>query len=155
MTKLLLDKNEKDKLYNLYLSEREMWRKIEDLNWYDISKNAKDPNEEICKTLLKTYPKISDIEMLYNFVLEKRKKLLNYLNGYLKASPQHFKRSIILSDDGMWDFASHIIGLGEVMFKYVYDNPNVIIVMQEHKKENFEYGFNKAIHILSTNELIS
>ena len=41
----------------------------------------------------------------------------------------------------MWDFASHIVGLGEVMFKYVYDNPNVMIVMQENIKENFEYGF--------------
>ena len=38
----------------------------------------------------------------------------------------------------------HIVGLGEVMFKYVYDNPNVMIVMQENIKENFEYGFSRS-----------
>lgn len=155
MAELLLDNHDPHVIHNIYHSERDMWRRIEDLNWYDVSKNAKDPNDVICTKLLQTYHKSSEIEELYNFILEKRKKLLNYLNGYLKASPQHFKRSITLSDDRMWDFASHIVGLGEVMFKYVYDNPNVMIVMQENIKENFEYGFSKATHTLATKELVS
>ena len=50
------------------------------------------------------------------------------------------------TDDSLWDFSSHIVGLGEVMYNYVIDHPNCIIELQKDYVENFEYGFDKAIY---------
>lgn len=120
------------------------WRLIEEIGWYWKAKEE-TPNDEVAKYLMENYS-TNDIVELKNFVVRNRLKLQGFILGYCKSSPKEFRDRIRLSDDGLWDFSSHIVGLGEVMYNYVIDHPDCIVELQKDYVENFEYGFDKAIY---------
>lgn len=138
------------KMENLNLNKKinsitpNKWKMIEEIGWYWKAKEE-NPNDEVAKYLIENYPTNVIVE-LKNFVVRKRLKLQGFILGYCKSSPIEFKDKIQLSDDSLWDFSSHIVGLGEVMYNYVIDHPNCIIELQKDYVENFEYGFDKAIY---------
>ena len=76
--------------------------------------------------------------LLQNFVVEKRKELQNKLRDKIKN----------ISDDGFWDLCSHIVGLGESMYDLCIKYPEIAQILINDKKENFEYGFTKAVYEL-------
>lgn len=123
------------------------WKEIESLGWYWLTKRGFDnnPNDELASILVEKY-NLNEIIELHNFVVTHRIKLQSFLQGYYKSSPKEFKKQVKLSDDGLWDFSSHMVGLGEVMFNYVLDHPDSILELQKDYTENFEYGFDKAIY---------
>ena len=53
-----------------------------------------------------------------------------------------------LTNDELWDLCAHIVGLGDVMYYYVIDHPDIILMLKDDVRENFEYGFDKAIYEL-------
>ena len=120
------------------------WKLIEEIGWYWKAKEE-TPNDEVAKYLMENYS-TNDIVELKNFVVRNRLKLQGFILGYCKSSPKEFRDRIRLSDDGLWDFSSHIVGLGEVMYNYVIDHPDCIVELQKDYVENFEYGFDKAIY---------
>ena len=120
------------------------WKLIEEIGWYWKAKEE-NPNDEVAKYLMENYS-TNDIVELKNFVVRHRLKLQGFILGYCKSSPKEFRDRIRLSDDGLWDFSSHIVGLGEVMYNYVIDHPDCIVELQKDYAENFEYGFDKAIY---------
>lgn len=123
------------------------WKEIESLKWYWLTKKgfSTNPNDELAAILLEKYS-LNEIVELHNFVVKNRIKLQYFLIGYFKSSPRDFKSQFKLSDDGLWDFSSHMVGLGEVMFNYVLDHPDSVLELQKDYTENFEYGFDKAIY---------
>ena len=120
------------------------WQLIEEIGWYWKAKEE-TPNDKVAKYLMENYS-TNDIVELKNFVVRNRLKLQGFILGYCKSSPKEFRDRIHLSDDGLWDFSSHIVGLGEVMYNYVIDHPECIVELQKDYVENFEYGFDKAIY---------
>lgn len=120
------------------------WKLIEEIGWYWKAKEE-NPNDEVAEYLIKNYS-TNDIVELKNFVVRNRLKLQGFILGYCKSSPRELRDKIRLSDDGLWDFSSHIVGLGEVMYNYVIDHPECIVELQKDYVENFEYGFDKAIY---------
>lgn len=123
------------------------WKEIESLKWYWLTKKGfnNNSNDELASILVEKYD-LNEIIELHNFVVMHRIKLQSFLQGYYKSSPKEFKKQVKLSDDGLWDFSSHMVGLGEVMFNYVLDHPDSILELQKDYTENFEYGFDKAIY---------
>lgn len=142
----VLKKNNFDENNKIEQKELNCWREIESLKWYWLSsKNRQfNPNDELASILVSKYS-LNEIVQLHNFVVMHRIKLQSFLQGYYKSSPQEFRKQVKLSDDGLWDFSSHMVGLGEVMFNYVLDHPDSILELQKDYTENFEYGFDKAI----------
>lgn len=138
------------KMENLNLNKKinsitpNKWKMIEEIGWYWKAKEE-NPNDEVAKYLIENYSTNVIVE-LKNFVVQKRLKLQGFILSYCKSSSIEFKDKIQLSDDSLWDFSSHIVGLGEVMYNYVIDHPNCIIELQKDYVENFEYGFDKAIY---------
>lgn len=138
------------KMKNLNLNENtntitpSKWKLIEEIGWYWKAKEE-TPNDEVAKYLMENYSTNNIVE-LKNFVVRNRLKLQGFILGYCKSSPKEFRDRIRLSDDGLWDFSSHIVGLGEVMYNYVIDHPECIVELQKDYVENFEYGFDKAIY---------
>lgn len=138
------------KMENLNLSKNtnaitpNKWKLIEEIGWYWKAKKE-NPNDEVAKYLMENYS-TNDIVELKNFVVRNRLKLQRFISSYCKSSPIEFNDKIQLSDDDLWDFSSHIVGLGEVIYNYVIDHPYCIIELQKDYVENFEYGFDKAIY---------
>lgn len=129
------------------------WKEIESLNWYWISKrdSTLNPNDELAEILMDSYD-VDEIIEMKNFVVKKRDILKYFLLGYFKSSPSDFKNKIKMSDDGLWDFCAHMVGLGEVMYNYVLDHPDSVVELQKDYIENFEYGFDIALYKLKTEE---
>lgn len=120
------------------------WKMIEEIGWYWKSQSNL-PNDEVADYLMENYD-TNDIVELKNFVVRQRLKLQGFINGYTKAQPIEFSQKLNLSDDGLWDFSSHVVGLGEVMYNYVLDHPEIMLELRNDYVENFEYGFDKAIY---------
>ena len=135
-----------------------LWQNLEGIKWYEKSKKyGKDANEKVAEHLKENYL-LDDVIVLKNFAVEKRKALQHTLIGYFKASPTCVRKEFTLSDDGLWDLTAHIVGMGEVMYTYVYDHPEIVLLMQKDYQENFEYGFDVAIYDLNNyddNNLVS
>lgn len=133
--------------YKINNDKLNYWKEIENLKWYWLTKKgfSNNPNDELASILVEKY-NLNEIIELHNFVVMNRIKLQSFLQGYYKSSPKEFKKQVKLSDDGLWDFSSHMVGLGEVMFNYVLDHPDSILELQKDYTENFEYGFDKAIY---------
>lgn len=131
---------------------KNLWKELESLEWYEkVKRYGNNANDKIAEILKSKYF-LDEIITLKNFAVEKRKALYHTLNGYLKASPQCVKKEFLLSDDGFWDFTAHVVGMGEVMYTYVYDHPEVVLLMQKDYQENFEYGFDVAIYDINNVE---
>ena len=128
---------------NVY-APKSMWEKVNELGWYWKSKNE-TANDDLANELLARYNDVNDIAELHNFVVDNRTYLQGVITGYYKASPQEVRDQLNLSDDGLWDLCSHIVGLGDVMYHYVIDHLDIVLELQKDYRENFEYGFDKAI----------
>ena len=123
------------------------WDKINELGWYWKAKKD-SANDDIAAELLSRYQDVNDIVVLQNFVVEARTYLEGLLTGYFKNSPQEIREEMDLTNDEMWDLCSHIVGLGDVMYYYVVDHPDIVLTLKNDVRENFEYGFDKAIYEL-------
>lgn len=149
MEQLQLDNMNYDNNINGFNVRYDYWGDIEKLNWYENTKHyGYDANTRISEYLMDNFT-IEHIIKLKNFVVEQRQALQNMLRGYFKASPTSVRKEFILGDDAFWDFASHIVGMGRTMFMYVYDHPEVVLLMQKDYQENFEYGFDYAISAIN------
>lgn len=137
---------------NLQLNNCEQfnfWDEINNLGWYWLTKNKNtNPNDELGVILVERYS-LDEIVELHNFVVRQRIQLKAFLEGYYKASSDEFKSKFKLSDDGLWDLCSHVVGLGQVMYDYVMDHPEIVLELQKDYTENFEYGFDKAIYMIN------
>ena len=120
---------------------------IEDINWNYLAKNyggnvngknvtAYDKVKDYC---LDNFT-INETILVYNFIVEKREELKEFILKYQE------KIKCYLSDDILLDLCSHIIGLGESMYDLVKTDPTIIKNISPYVVENFEYGFTAAIY---------
>ena len=132
MKRLELDNNNLNNNQVNILNEtnNDKWDIISKLKWYWVAKESPTPTETMGDIILKEYPSINEISNIKNFVVQQREKLQNMLNGYYMASPQFFKRQWNLDNEALFDFCGHIVGLGEVMYQYVYDHPDTVLMLQ-------------------------
>lgn len=133
------------------LNEFEYWNMINKIGWYcltqDVCNGKLQPYEAIkeCANILVNEFNLDEIEIGYfkNFVVEKRLELSKRLTSWIKE-----KNLNIMDLDDMWDLSSHIVGMGETMYYFIWDNPRI---MYSAKKgligdENFEFIFDEAIY---------
>lgn len=137
----------------LELFENNLWKIIDNINWYEISKlyssrEACDKVGEYCIN----YLTLEDTETLLNFIVKKREHLKDTLSSYFRFAPNDVKNKFIVSDDGLWDLSSHIVGLGKNIYYSVISHPEMAIYFLDEKVENFEYGFDKAIYEKNLND---
>lgn len=125
------------------------WRVIDNIGWFylarDYGKNAKD---KVSEYLINNSFSIDEIIDLHNFIVSQREIVKNFIQGFLRGCNSEEKRKYRLNDDGTWDLASHIVGMGKVVMDLVFRKPEIIFILQNIKQENFEYGFDAAIYEL-------
>lgn len=124
-----------------------MWSLITNLDWYNQSKMLSD--DVLISTMLK---RILDSKVLHNlnnicemqrFVSGKRQ----YLKGILQT---YFKHNNSNLTDEEYDWVSaHIVGLGEVLYDMVVENPDLIRQIVPPTNVNFEYIWDRAINELN------
>ena len=123
------------------------WKQIDELKWYYLSKDyGYESNDALAEALMKMFSNINDVVSLQNFVVKQREIVKNYICGFLRGCPSYQKAKYKLSDDGTWDLASHIVGMGKVTMDLVFRKPEIIFILQDIRVENFEYGFDRAIY---------
>ena len=131
-------------------SEQEYWHLINQLNWYGLTltNESEDAVELLGSKLSLMFTSVQDIFAFQNFVVNKRIELQSFIEGYCTG-----KNDGELFDDAnsLWDLSAHIVGLGKVMFDYVKKQPSLLKLLQNDVVENFEYGFDKAIEIMTEN----
>lgn len=129
--------------------EAKMWDAISKMRWATISAEFYTKASDVIEEYLVRNYVAKDIVKLHNFVVDKRKYLMNTLEDFLDETEID---EYDVSDDTLWDLCSHIVGMGEEMFYFVIDNPSVIDKIIPTVVENFEYGFNSAIFRLNMEE---
>lgn len=84
------------------------------------------------------------MELVENFYRIKLQILKDHLELHAYEKTGNFHGYYGVSDDGFWDLRAHIIGLGEVAYNDVFENPELAKVMADNKLyvENFGYIFN-------------
>ena len=107
---LLLNEN------NNSLSE---WEMIESLGWYWASQKD-DCDYQIANILLEKYD-YDDILNLRNFVTWQREQLYQRIMGYILCN---FMDDTYPLNMTIFTLASNIVGMGEVMYNYLLDNPD-------------------------------
>ena len=131
------DNHNKDTINkNIILSEDDIWKKIERLNWQNLIKED-NYNERLSCFLYYNYRK-DDIKTMYDFIKDKYKLLINLYNYNKNVN-------LKLSDDGLWDLCAHIVGCGKKAFYDVISNPNKAKEYLTSYKENFIYGFSQTL----------
>lgn len=121
--------------------ELNIWDLIENIDWYNITKNKhSNPNDMVADYLIQNLT-LDEIIKSFNKIVNLRYKMQGFIIGYAKSN-----KDFQISDDGIWDLASHIVGLGYKVYNLVFDNPEMLPILNKSKKENFEYGFDKAIY---------
>ena len=143
MGRLILNKNENK------INSVSEWDIINDLNWYKITKENDCENSiEIVKTLLIDNLSLESIQSIFEFVLNKRILLQNKIKSYIKTlnseALNSSKYKKFKDDEFIWDFCSHVVGLGENMYNLVIDNIDIITILQRDVCTNFEFGFSEA-----------
>ncbi len=130
------------------------WKQIDEIKWFYLANDFhKESNDAVSEYLLKKYNNINDIIELQNFVVKQREIVKNYIYGFLRGCPSYVKCKYKLDDDGTWDLASHIVGMGKVTMDLMFRKPEMIFILQDIVVENFEYGFDRAIFELNQNNL--
>lgn len=133
--------------------ELKLWKKVEGINWKYLTEQYKDEgmnyiNELVGAHLVRNYC-LDDIVELNNFVVDKRKRLMDKFQSFYRILPKNEKERYKLGDDSTWDLCSCIVGFGQSMYEYVLENIESLIDMQEYDFENFEYGFTHATYNLT------
>lgn len=123
------------------------WEVIDKIKWYYLARDyGNEANDKLAEFLIENNFSIEEIVELHNFVVKQREIVKNFISGFLRGCPSYLRERYKLSDDGTWDLASHIVGMGKQMMDVVLGNPDIIFVLQKIKVENFEYGFDKAMY---------
>lgn len=131
-------------------AEQEYWHLINQLNWYALTMNN---DSDVAVDLLGSklslmFNSVQDIAAFQNFVINKRIEIQSFIKGYILGSGD---TDLFDDDNSIYDLAAHIVGLGRVMFDYVKKEPSLLKILQKDTVENFEYGFEKAIDIMTCN----
>ena len=136
------------------LNEFNYWDMIQKLGWYNLTQavvnGALQPYEVIsnCSHVLINEFELDECEIadFNNFVVEKRIELSKRLTEWIKE-----KDLSIMDLDDMWDLCAHIVGLGESMYYFVWDNPRIMYTLKKGLigDENFEFIFDDAIYKLN------
>lgn len=135
---------------DLNIGENYYWGIIEDMKWYYISRDyGYEANDKVAQYLIERKYTVEEIAKIHNFVVEQREIVKNFIYGFLRGCSKYEKEKYKLGDDGTWDLASHIVGMGKQMTDVVLGNPDLIFILQNIAQENFEYGFDKAIYELN------
>lgn len=123
------------------------WRIIDRLDWFNTS-ILNNPNEQMGDKILAEFHNPHSIADFKNFVVDKRKILESFIYQWLRKLPKEEKEQWgfpYISNDKIWDLASHIVGLGEVMYFKVMLSPQILFSFTPQEVvENFEYGFEYA-----------
>ena len=112
------------------------WNLIEQINWKKISSEGDNYTDRICDFLTSTLTK-DVIDELSDFIQDKY--------GFLIDLMQYGSYNLKLSDDSTWDICAHVVGCGKEAFYEVAKNPSSIEKYKSEYKENFIYGFYKAM----------
>lgn len=131
-------------------AEQEYWYLINQLNWYALTMNN---DSDVAVDLLGSklslmFNSVQDIAVFQNFVINKRIEMQSFIKGYILGSGD---TDLFDDDKSTYNLAAHIVGLGRVMFDYVKKEPSLLKFLQKDTVENFEYGFDKAIDIMTCN----
>ena len=136
------------------LNEFNYWDMIQKLGWYNLTQAVVNgelqPYEAIsnCSQVLINEFELDECEIadFNNFVVEKRIELSKRLTEWIKE-----KDLSIMDLDDMWDLCAHIVGLGESMYYFVWDNPRIMYTLKRGLigDENFEFIFDEAIYNLN------
>lgn len=129
------------------------WNEIQNLNWYDLAKShkTKNANASLARILMSKYT-TEEIAELLNFVIDKRRKMCDFIYQWLDEN--NIKGNVFRrSDDGIWDLSSHIVGLGYSMYETVLKHPTILLELQNDYVENFEYGFDEAIYKMANKDI--
>lgn len=129
---------------NLNDNETLFWQAVNDIDW------SSDDNEYTMSQYLQLNFDVETITDMQRIECEKRNEMENFIKSYLKSLKEDEREKFTLDDEGIFDLASHIVGMGKTMYKYVKDNPNVIFHLQNNYKSCFEYGFDDAIFALNS-----
>ena len=138
------------------LNDFNYWDMIQKLSWYTLT-------QEVCNGKIKSHEAIencanilinefeltrTEIAEFNNFVVEKRRALSKRLCEWIKENDLS-----IMDLDDMWDLCAHIVGLGENMYYFVWDNPRIMYTIKKGLigDENFEFIFDYGIHELGIN----
>lgn len=128
--------------------EQEYWNLINQLNWYSLALTniSKDAVELLATKISLMFNSVQDVYAFQNWVVNKRIELQSFLKGYLMGT----QNQLLLNDAyALTDLSAHIVGLGRVMYDYVRKNPEFVEILQNDVVENFEYGFERAIDIMT------
>lgn len=131
------------------MNTKDFWYDIERLNWFGTA-YEENHNQLIADRLLSWYPNTSQITDIMNFVVDKRKVLVDIINKWIEET--NFEDLAqwdfeYWESNRVWDLASHIVGLGRAMYYQVLTNPQIVLTFSNRDAvENFEYGFDSAIY---------
>lgn len=106
------------------------WKVIEFVNW---PKNPADGKE------MSAFFKREVLSGMLEFYYEKRTELQIRFEKFSEEKTGNEYMYFGLTDDSHFDLISHIIGLGEIFFNSVLDNPEIAKKMADER--NFEEGF--------------
>ena len=112
------------------------WKLIETINWKKISSESNDYNNKVCEIVTSTLSE-NAIKELSDFIKDKYRFLINLM--------KYCSYSLKLGDDSTWDICAHVVGCGKNAFYEVVNNPSSIEKYKPLYKENFIYGFSKAL----------
>lgn len=117
---------------------QEMWDRFDYIGWGIKSKDHKSLRKKIREEFSE-----KDIKKMKSFSVYQRKKLAEVLTKYEKDN--NLSNYYAVSDDGFWDLTAHIVGLGQLWYKRVLNDPEIAreISINRMYEENFEYIFCK------------
>ena len=133
------------------LNDFNFWNMIHDINWYVVSQEVINGNisnyEAInnCANIIVHEFKLTRTEIgeFKNFVVQNRIKLANRIKEWMGEEKYN-----LLNKDYIWDLCAHIVGLGETMYYFVWDNPHIIYTIKKGLiEDNFEFIFDDATYI--------
>lgn len=128
------------------------WDFVNNVNWYNLSKTTQENAvNTVSEYLINNYT-LNEIIELQREEVGKRCEIEDFINSYLNGLPTEERGQYKLDNMETIDLASHIVGLGETMYNYVKDNPQIIFNLQNEYLPCFEDSFDKAVYSINLSE---
>lgn len=117
-----------------YQKEQMFWKLVDEMDW-----GNKDTKKDVIRKNLKNNYDAKYVKSMHDFAVKKRKELCVVMDDFAVEKTGHIGTYWGVGDDGFWDLSAHIVGLGEKMYNFIYENP--IYAKSIKYRENFEYCF--------------
>lgn len=124
----------------------EYWDMISFMGWGTVSVDY----NQLAVSLFLHY-NIDDIDGLEVFVNDRYKEVRDFILEHRELSTGY------LSDDTLWDFAAHVVGLGRKFYYNFLSDTSIMVRMMDEMdyKENFTYIFTKMPAIVENPKYIN